>query len=845
MKTKNFNRKSLRLWSLLLFIFTIQTVAFAQTDSLRTHINGQVYSPFKTYKATATKTNDLVHTKLEVSFDYDKAYLYGKEWLTLSPHFYATDSLVLDAKGMDIKEISLLTDGKKQPLQYSYKDGLQLHITLNKEYQKEDEYTIYIDYTAKPNELKLAGGSAIVDAKGLFFINPQGKDPYKPTQIWTQGETESSSCWFPTIDDPNQKTTEEIAMSVPSKYVSLSNGIMVDQKENGDGTRTDTWKMDQPHSPYLFMMAVGDFKVYHDKWKDKAVDYYLEPAYAPYAEEIFGDTPEMMSLYSDLLGVDFPWSKYAQVVVRDYVSGAMENTTATLHGESIQKTPRELLDESPEEVICHELFHQWFGDYVTAESWSNITLNESFADYSETLWDAHKHGQDAGDEKNYNDMLTYMQLPDRAHRDLVNFYYKHPLQMFDRVSYQKGGRILHMLRHYVGDEAFFASLKEYLNTYNHSNAEAQQLRLVFEKVTGKDLSWFWDQWYYGKGYPVLDVNYTYDNSTKMAKVFISQAQDGERIFRLPMKVDVYDASGGKRRINYTLDAREDTLQIPYPNGAKPALIDVDAEKVLLAKINDHKNLDQFIYSYDHAGIYVTRRQAIEYAAKHQDDEKARKFLFRTLQDPYQGIRQLSLSQLDLQNKAMLKGASPILKKMAQNDKDARVRTAALNALAGLQDKSFHSLFLSSLKDRSYAVEAAALKGLSGLDTEEGYQQALGFKKDNLSSLTSELAQIFAARGADSEKDFFQSSFAKASIFGSLGLLDSYVTWLENVQNEELVKSSVKQISDRLNSFNNPRFIMGGIKALHQLSQAKEGDPSMQNFIEEKIEQLQQRVNSLQ
>ncbi|MFZ0489575.1 MAG: M1 family peptidase, partial [Salegentibacter sp.] len=199
MKTKNFNRKSLRLWSLLLFIFTIQTVAFAQTDSLRTHINGQVYSPFKTYKATATKTNDLVHTKLEVSFDYDKAYLYGKEWLTLSPHFYATDSLVLDAKGMDIQEISLLTDGKKQPLQYSYKDGLQLHITLNKEYQKEDEYTIYIDYTAKPNELKLAGGSAIVDAKGLFFINPQGKDPYKPTQIWTQGETESSSCWFPTI----------------------------------------------------------------------------------------------------------------------------------------------------------------------------------------------------------------------------------------------------------------------------------------------------------------------------------------------------------------------------------------------------------------------------------------------------------------------------------------------------------------------------------------------------------------------------------------------------------------------------------------------------------------------
>ncbi|MGB8704117.1 MAG: M1 family aminopeptidase [Gillisia sp.] len=839
------NRKSLRLWVSILFALFLQLNLFAQTDSLRTHMNGRVYSPFKTYRETHDKVNDLVHTKLDVSFDYDKAYLYGKEWVTLTPHFYTVDSLVLDAKGMDIKEISVVKNGKNEKLSYTYKDGLQLHIALDKSYKKGEKYTLYIDYTAKPNELKIGGGGAIVDAKGLYFINPQGKIPSKPTQIWTQGETESSSAWFPTIDTPNQKTTDEISMTVPSKYVTLSNGLKTSEKDNGDGTRTDTWTMDEPHSPYLFMMAVGDFKVTHDTWKGKPVDYYLEPQYAPYAKDIFGDTPEMIELYSNLLGVDFPWQKYAQIVVRDYVSGAMENTTATLHGESVQKTPRELLDGSAEETICHELFHQWFGDYVTAENWSNITLNESFADYSETLWDTHKHGQDAGDEKNYEDMLRYMRLPDRAHRSLVNFYYDDPLQMFDLVSYQKGGRILHMLRNYVGDEAFFASLHEYLTTYNHDNAEAQQLRLVFEKVTGKDLSWFWDQWYYGKGYPVLDVKYSYDDDSKTAKVYLSQNQEEQRIFRLPMKVDVYSADGSKNRIDYVLDAKEDTLSIPYPNGNKPALIDVDGEKVLLAKINDSKNLDQYIYSYDHAGIYVNRRQAVEYAAKHQDDKKAVQFLMRALKDPYHGIRQLTALNLDMKNPAVVKATSKTLKDLAKNDEKAMVRASALHDLASLEDKSYRNLFLSSLKDPSYTVEATALDGLFALNPDEGYKQAIALKKDNLSSLTRELAQIFAAKGGDSEKDFFQSTFEKASIFGTRGLLGAYTTWLKRVQNEEIVRNGVQQISDRLNSFNNARFIQGGIQDLQELSDAKKDNSSVHTYIEQEISRLKERADSLQ
>ncbi|KKX50270.1 M1 family metallopeptidase [Sphingobacterium sp. IITKGP-BTPF85] len=356
--------------------------------------------PINQYRVTETKINDLVHTKLNVKFDYGKRYLYGEEWLTLKPHFYPTDSLRLDAKGMDIKEIALQEGNQKTPLKYDY-DGESLFINLGKPFQGTEKYTIYIAYTSKPDELKAKGSAAISDAKGLYFINPDGKVPNKPIQIWTQGETEASSAWFPTIDKPNQKTTSEISITVQDHYTTLSNGALTAQLKNTDGTRTDTWKMTQAHAPYLFMMAVGDFKITNDHYKSIPVDYYLEPKYAPYAKDIFGKTPAMMAYYSQILGVEYPWNKYAQVVARDYVSGAMENTTATLHGEPVQKTTRELLDDNEEGTIAHELFHQWFGDLVTAESWSNLTMNESFATFGEVIWRGHDGGQDKEDKSRF------------------------------------------------------------------------------------------------------------------------------------------------------------------------------------------------------------------------------------------------------------------------------------------------------------------------------------------------------------------------------------------------------------------------------------------------------------
>ncbi|MFT3903132.1 MAG: M1 family metallopeptidase [Niabella sp.] len=604
----------------------------------------------KIYRASATKINDLVHTKLDVKFDYAKSYMYGKAWITLRPHFYDTDSLTLDAKGMDIHKVALVSKNDQLvPLSFQY-DGWLLRISLDKKYTREQTYTVYIDYTAKPDELEIEGSAAITDAKGLYFINPRGEDKGKPTQIWTQGETESSSVWFPTIDKPNQKTTSEITMTVPAKYVTLSNGKLVSQKKHPDGTRSDYWKMDLPHAPYLFFMGVGDYAVVKDYWKGKEVSYYVEKEYAPVAHKIFGLTPEMMTFFSNITGVEYPWVKYAQITGRDYVSGAMENTTATLHQESAQQDARSLVDGNVwESTIAHELFHHWFGDYVTAESWSNLTLNESFANYSETLWDEYKYGKDKGDAQNYADMQGYLRSRSEG-KDLVRFHYADKEDMFDAVSYNKGGRILHMLRNYVGDSAFFKSLNLYLTRYKFQAAEAHQLRLAFEEVTGQDLNWFWNQWFFGSGHPVLNIDYKYDDAAGKVDVIVSQTQKGDKVFILPFAIDVYTGEA-KQRYQVWMRHQTDTFSFRYDK--RPSLVNVDADKVLLAVKTDNKNLANYIHQYKFAGNYMDRREAIEYAGKHQDDERALNLLIGALNDKFEGLRTQAINRLDLKNPDVL------------------------------------------------------------------------------------------------------------------------------------------------------------------------------------------------
>lgn len=743
------------------------------------------------YRASATKINDLVNTKLQVRFDYSKSEMYGKAWITLHPHFYPTDSLNLDAKSMNINDVSLVVGKKTIPLKYRY-DSLNLFITLDKTYKSWENYTIFVDYVAKPNGIKRKGSAAIAGGKGLYFVNPLGTDKKKPVQIWTQGETESNSGWVPTIDKPNQRQTDEISMTVPDKFQTLSNGILVSHRRNSDGTRTDTWKMDMPHPPYLLMMAVGEYSIIKDKYKNKEVSYYVEKEYAPVARKIFGLTPEMIGYFSRLTGVDYPWQKYSQIVARDYISGAMENTTATLHGEAAQQDARQLIDGNRwEDVISHELFHQWFGDYVTCESWSNITMNESLADFSEIMWEEYKHGKDAADEHNYNSMMNYLRGGnDKA--DLVRFYYRDREDVFDLVSYQKGGRILNMLRNYVGDSAFFRSFNLCLNNRKLNSAEAQDFRLAFEDVTGQDLNWFWNQWYYGSGHPKFDINYIYDQSGKTAKVIIKQTQQG-KIFKMPVSIDVYQG-GDKKRYKVWADHLVDTFT--FNTVSRPDLINVDGDKVLLCEKNEHKTLDNYVFQYHNAGLYLDRREALDFAARNQaDDHKAFELMKTGLKDPYPGLRIYALQKLNLLNDSIKKSLEPVLFNMAANDPKSLVRAAAIESIGKYKNKSYEPFFLKAINDSSYAIAGNALNALAAIDTAAALNKAKAFGSQHVEgSLNDAITNILFSYAPESDFDSLSARFDNLP-FGNekFMILQPFANMLKRIKNTANFKRGIDMI----------------------------------------------------
>jgi len=764
------------------FTFLIPAVLTAQSDTVQQkdmptlEVRHRVRHTLQDYRATPRRINDLVSTKLSVSLDFKKCYLYGKEWVTLTPHFYPTDSLVLDAKGMDIRQISLVRGKSLHKLRYRY-DGLQLHIGLDRTYQQGQRYTLFIDYVSKPNEYEAhnPGGSvAITSDKGLYFINPDGKDPYKPTEVWSQGESEANSVWFPTIDNPDQKTLEEISITVPAKFTSLSNGQMISQHTNSDGTRTDTWKMKHPNSPYLFMIAAGPFVVVKDHWKNIPVDYYVEKQYAPYAKAIFGHTPAMIDFYSKITGIPYQWTKYDQIVARDYVSGAMENTTATLHGEFLYKTARQLQDDDyqNESVIAHELFHHWFGDLVTCESWSNLTVNESFADFSEMLWAEHAYGKDLAAQHSYEAMQQYFNFA-KSGKDhpLVDFYYKDREDVFDYVTYQKGGRVLNMLRNFVGDSAFFRSLHYYLEQHKFQTAEAQQLRLAFEHVTGMDLNWFWNQWYYGQGYPKLDIHYRYQDDLHLASVIVRQTQGG-RVFELPFAIDVY-AGGKKERHPVIMMNRTDTFTYHYT--VRPDLINVDGDKVLLAEKKDHKTIANFIYQYRHAGLYLDRLEAVKACAAVQDtDQAARGLLITALKDPFFGIRNLAVESLDMKNASVKTAAVPRLRQLITTDDHSSVRSGALTALTGNAPADYRSEVMQALKDTSLRVEATALDIFQQIDPEAAYVQAQAFEVSAEAPLSQTVCAVLAHQLSLKDYPFIKKNFQENGSFNKFGYIRPFL-----------------------------------------------------------------------
>ena len=732
------------------------------------------------YNPSNTILTDLVHTKLEVSFNWSESQLNGKATITAKPHFYESDELILDAKGMDILKVQM----NGADLSYTYNDALKLNIDLGRTYKSTEEYTITIEYISKPDELEMGGSAAIAGDKGLYFINPKGEEKNKMPQIWTQGETQANSVWFPTIDSPNAKTTQEIYITVEDKYVTLSNGDLVSSKKNKDGTRTDYWKQDLPHAPYLFMMAIGEYSIVKDSYTKKdgskiEVNYYVEPEYEKDARGIFGETPNMIAYFSELLDLEYPWDKYNQVVVRDYVSGAMENTGAVIFGEYVYRDEEALLDGNDQSTIAHELFHHWFGDLVTCESWANLPLNESFANYSQYLWDEYRYGMDEADYQAEIEADGYYQSASyQGYHDLIWFDHFDKEDMFDGHSYNKGGRILHMLRSYLGDEAFFKGLNNYLTTNKYKAAEFHHLRLAFEEVSGEDLNWFFNQWFLGKGHLILFTEYeVLDNQTLLFKVKQRQNIEDFPIYKIPTQVLIW--SGNEMIIHdIVIDELEQEFELSYSGDIHN--IQIDPKQDLLAKIYEEKSAVQFRHQFYNSKAYKSRLVGLRRASK-SNTLATQSLLSDALDDPFWNIR---IEAASIAYRLGCSDSEEIAKKMlslVKNDSISKVRAEIIQMLdeCGEEEATLLALFKDMVsKDPSSNVRSSAFQALVDLNPSQALSEARLMEDGASLSLKITLAEAYSKMGEAQEQTFFEDLIYNGGASGQdeMRVLFSYLTY---------------------------------------------------------------------
>lgn len=749
-------------------------------------VSAPVYDPIEkeqytlpVYNPEATRSYDILHTKLELGFDWEKQHVLGIAFIDLKPLFYPIDEVVLDAKQFIIHQVSL-TDAAGSELQYNY-DDLKLSIQLGRLYEKDEHITLYIDYTAQPNEGPVGGSKAITSDKGLFFINSTNEIPNKPKQIWTQGETENNSKWFPTFDKPNERCTQEMYLTVEEELQTLSNGKLISSNNNGDGTKTDYWKMDKPHAPYLFMIMIGDFAKVTETWEGKELEYLVYPEYESSAKNIFNHTSEMLSFFSEILDYPYPWDKYSQVIAEDYVSGAMENTTGVIFGEFVQKTNRELIDNENDQIVAHEMFHHWFGDLVTCESWANLTLNEGFANYSEYLWYEHKYGKDAADAIRISEMEGYFYMAtEGGTHPLIHYSYDNKEDMFDAHSYNKGGLVLHMLRNFVGDEAFFASLSKYLKDNEFTAVETAELRMAFEETTGLDLNWFFDQWYLDKGHPVMDVSYAYEEGKVI--IYTSQKQEVEShrpVFLLPLEAAIYTEDGSISYYDVIVDARMDTIVIDDIE-KRPLATVLDGESILLGEISEERPAEEWIAILKYSPNHFDKRVAI---GELRNSKALKDMAVHLLKDEHPIIRNVGLDNIGVES-------IEEVKKMITSDSHSSTRAKALKIYKNMVGEESTGLAIELLeKEQAFNPIMAAIDVLLEYDKPKALEFADKLMNEKSASLISYLTGVYAQSGNPKYLNYIEDNLEKVNVYQVFNVFGKY--------NELLLSQDMKTMMSKV------------------------------------------------
>lgn len=775
---------SLVISLLLLFACKSQTVLVAPTsDVINEELDTLVVRASKTnrpvsvfnseYKASASRTSDLIHTKLDLGFNIEKREVIGRATLDLRAYFYPVKTVELDAVNFEFTSVGMIKNGFFHRLDYDY-DGQGLRVILDRPYPKEEQIQLQIDYIARPELDAKNQAYAIGSDQGLFFIDPEGTDPTKPTQIWTQGETRYNSRWFPTIDNPNERCTQELIVRVDNKYKTLSNGVLVHSVDNGDNTRTDHWKMDLPHAPYLFSLVVGEYAVYSESWRNKELSYYVYPEYAEEAKEIFARTPEMLDFFSEVTGVEYPWSKYSQIIVSDFVSGAMENTTAVTFSEGFLKSKEALVDYPNDMTVAHEMFHHWFGNLVTCESWANTALNEGFANYSEYLWVEHLSGETEADFYRETELNQYLNSSNYDTHDLIDFEHEDNDAMFDAHSYNKGGLILHMLRSYVGDEAFFAGIKKYLSDNAYASVEAHDLRLAFETIIGEDLNWFFDQWFFDKGHPVLNASYNYLEGEGKLEIVLDQVQDPEKhrnVFRFPLEYQLIFSDGRVETNELWVEERNNHYMIELSEMPEAILFNTNKDILCTIRLELTPEQEAIIFNSEvHSVFRYQAIQKLKYETEYKD-------LFRkALYDPSEKIRRtgLELIQTPISVDDMAR-----ISEMIHSEHSSFNRARALRLYLKESGETSSDFIVQIIeKEKSATVLAICLAWLKKNDLDLAIKYAEKFRQSKAVQIETAVADILEKTGNIGHLPYFKDRILTKSVFQLIPILNAYNKLLE-------------------------------------------------------------------
>ncbi|HET6567162.1 MAG TPA: M1 family aminopeptidase [Rhodothermales bacterium] len=628
---------------------------------------------------------DLQHQVVHVRFDWGRHAVVGSTTLKLAALDAPLDTVALDAVDMTIQAVEG-TAGKALPYDY---DGRTLAIRLPAPLPAGQATEIRVAYeTVEPK-------------KGAYFID-------REHVMWTQGETEDTRYWVPTYDYPNDKTTWEFYVRTPSGERALSNGRLVDSTAVGTGMEWH-WSLEKPASTYLMSVVTGDYAIVRDHWNDVPVDYWTYPDSIEAARRGFGKTPEAIDLYSRKTGVPYPWSKYDQSAVPDYIFGGMENVTATTQADDGILHPAWAEPQANADgLVAHELGHQWYGDLLTTETWANVWLNEGFATFMEQIFTEEDKGSAEGALDRLNAQDQVIQADHAARRPLVyDRWVTDPLELFfSGHIYPKGATVLQMLRHQLGDSLFWAAMHRYTVDNAYQNVTTDDLERAFEQTTGRSFDRFFQQWVYGAGFPVFRVQAAYDSAAGAVRLTADQVQSRDSLtgfFDAGVDVAILTDRGTVRQI---VPVRGEHTTASIPVSTAPRAIEWDEGGWLLDVTDFPRSTSMLAYQLVHAGDVAGRLEAADLLREREGEGVAEVLGAAARSDAFWGVRARAVDALaDFTEQNAARDALLA----ATHDPDARVRQHAAGSLSGADDAAAEARLLALTQtDPSYYVRATAL-----------------------------------------------------------------------------------------------------------------------------------------